>query len=296
MGGSPFWQTAFLFAGAIFLLWQTWRGWRAGLFRGGVNFAAILVSAVFGMLAAEIAAAPFGGFRYLPGFLAGVVVGGGLGLFLFFAIWLVGALTFKQTEHYAFGPLRLIWGVGGALFGFLIGWAILLVTVSLIRTLGSLTEARLEKQDSPAFRSDAGRRLTNGVTTLKKSLELGSAGRLLESVDVLPADFYPLVAQFGRLISDREKMLRLLEYPGIEEMLQNPRVVDLFTDPEIVRAWQNREVFKILNNQAVVAVLKDPVFAEQLRKIDLSAALKFALEPPLPSPSPSSSPPPRKHR
>ena len=40
---------------------------------------------------------------------------------------------------------------------------------------------------------------------------------------------------------------------------------------------------KILNNQAVIAVLKDPVFAEQLRKVDLSAALKFALEPPLPS-------------
>jgi hypothetical protein len=296
MGGSPFWQTAFLFAGAIFLLWQTWWGWRAGLFRGGVNFAAILVSAVFGLLAAEIAAAPFGGLRYLPGFIAGVVVGGGLGVFLFFAIWLVGALTFKQTEHYAFGPLRLIWGVGGAVFGLLIGLAILLATVSIIRTLGALAEARQGRQESSALYPDAGRRLTSGVATLKKSLELGSAGRLLESVDVLPPGFYELVAQFGRLISDPEKMLRFLDYPGIQELLQNPRVVDLFTDPDVVRAWQDRDVLKIVNNQAVVAVVKDPVFAEQLRKIDLSAALKFALEPPSPSPSPSSSPPPRKRR
>jgi hypothetical protein len=56
MGGSPFWQTAFLFASILILIWQTWRGWRAGLFRSGVNFAAILVSAVLGLLGAEVAA------------------------------------------------------------------------------------------------------------------------------------------------------------------------------------------------------------------------------------------------
>ena len=292
MVGSPFWQTAFLFAGAIFLIWQVWRGWRAGLFRSGVNFAGILVSGVFGLLAAELAAAPFGGLRYLPGFLAGVVVGGGLGILLFFAIWLIGALTFKQTEHYAFGPLRFIWGIGGALFGFLFGWAILLGSISLVRTLGAVAEARLELPEPSTPQPETTRRVTNGVATLKKSLELGSAGRLLESVDVLPPAFYELVAQFGRLTSDPEKMRRFLDYPSIQEVLQNPRVVDLFTDPDVVRACQDKNVLKIFNNQTVAAAWKDPVLAEQLRKVDLSAALKFALESPSPSPSPS----PRKHR
>ena len=293
MSESPFWQTAFLFAGAIFLLWQTWRGWRAGLFRSGVNFAAIFVSAVFGLLAAEIVAAPFGGLRYLPGFLAGLVVGGGLGVFLLFTIWLVGALTFQQTEHYASGPLRFIWGVGGALFGFLLGLAILLVAVSLIRTLGAVAEARLATQEPSALQP---RRLTNGLATLKKSLELGSAGELLKSVDVLPPDFHELVAQYGTLTSDPEKMRRFLSYPAIQDVLQNPRVVDLYTNPDVVRAWQNKDVLKILNNQAVAAVLKDPVFTGQLRKVDLSAALKFALESPSPSPSPAASSSPRKHK
>jgi len=286
MGGSPLWQTAFLFAGAIFLLWQTWRGWRAGLFRSGVNFAAILVSAVFGLLAAEIAAAPFGGLRYLPGFLAGLIVGGGLGLFLLFAIWLIGVFTFKQTEHYASGPLQFIWGIGGALFGFLLGLAILLALVSLIRTLGAVAEARLAVQETSSLQPETTRRVTDGLVTLKRSLELGPAGRLLRSVDVLPPDFYELVAQLGSLTSDPEKMQRFLDYPGIQTVLQNPRVVDLYTDPELVRAWQNKEVWKILNNQAVAALLKDPAFAEQLKKVDLSAALKFALQPPSPSPSP----------
>ena len=292
MSGSPFWQTAFLFGGAIFLLWQTWRGWRTGLFRSGVNFAAILVSAVFGLLAAELAAAPFGGLHYLPGFLAGGVVGGGLGLFLFFAIWLVGALTAKQTEHYGFGPLSLIWRIGGALFGLLIGLAIILGSISLVRIVGAVAETRLELEKPSAGEPETARRVSDGAATLKKSLELGSAGRLLESVDVLPPDFYEVVAQFGRLTSDPEKMQRFLDYPSIQQVLQNPRVVDLFADPDLARAWQEKNVLEIFNNQAIAAAMKDPVLAGQLRKVDLSAALKFALESPPPSPSPS----PKKHR
>jgi hypothetical protein len=295
MRGSPFWQTAFLFAGAIFLLLLTWRGWRAGLFRSGVNFAAIFVSAVFGLLAAEVAADPFGGLRYLLGFLTGVVVGGGLAVFLFFAIWLVGALTFKQTEHFAFGPLRFIWGVGGALFGFLIGLALLFGSISAVRTLGVLAESRVEGSES-AEALDSRARLAVGLVRLKKSLELGSVGRLLASADPLPPQFYQLAAQIGTLTSDQEKMRRFLDYPGIQEVLQNPRVVDLFADPDLLRAWQNKNVLKILNNQAVAAVWKDPVLAEQLRKVDLSAALKFALEPPPPSQSPSPSASPKKPR
>ena len=295
MRGSPFWQTAFLFAGAIFLLWQTWRGWRAGLFRSGVNFAAILVSAVFGLLAAELAAAPFGGLRYLPGFLTGVVVGGGLGVALFFVIWLVGALTFKQTEHYAFGPLRFIWGVGGALFGFLFGLAVLLGSISIVRSLGALAEPRVEGTESPEA-PDLHARLTVGLVTLKKSLELDPMGGVLASVDPLPPEFYQLAEQIGTLTSDQDKMRRFLDYPGIQDVLQNPRVVDLFTDPDVVRAWQNKNVWKIFNNQAVAAVWKDPVVSEQLRKVNLSAALKFALESPPPSQSPSPSPSPKKHR
>jgi hypothetical protein len=224
-----------------------------------------------------------------------VVVGGGLGLFLFVAIWLVGALTFKQTEHYAFGPLSFIWRVGGALFGFLIGLALLLGSISIVRSLGALLESRVEGREL-AEAPDLQARLTVGLVQLKKSLELGPVGPLLASADPLPPQFHRLAAQIGTLISDQEKMQRFLEYPRIQEVLQNPRVAKLFSDPDMVRAWQDKNVVKILNNQAVAAALKDPVVAEQLRKVDLSAALKFALESPQPSPSPSPSRSPKKHR
>lgn len=295
MRGSPFWQTAFLFAGALVLVWHTWRGWRAGLFRSGVNFAAILVSVVLGLLAAELAAAPFGGLRYLSGLLAGVLVGGGLGLFLFFAIWLLGAVIFKRTEHHAFGPLRLVWGTGGALFGLLIGLTVLLGSISLVRSLGALAEPGVQNRE-PAAAPHPRAKIAVGLVTFKKSLELGSAGRLLESADLLSPQFYELVTQIGTLTSDPDKMLRFLDYPGIQEALHNPRVVDLFADPEILQAWQAKNVFRLLDNDAIAAAVKDPMLAEQLRKVDLPAALKFALESPPPSPSPSPYSSPKKYR
>jgi len=288
--GSPFWQTAFFFAGVIFLFWQTWRGWRVGLFRSGMNLAAILVSIALGCLAA----APFGGLRYFPGFIAGMVVGGGLGIFLFVAIWLLGAVIFKRTEHHAFGPFRIIWGAGGALFGLLIGLAILLGSISIVRSLGTLAESRIDT--NPDAPRPVQARVAGGLLTLKESLELGSAGRLLESVDILPPDFYELVLQIGELTSDQESMLRFLDYPGIHEILRNPRIADLMSDPGVIRASQNKNVLMILDNKAVIAAVEDPLLAEQLKRVDLRAALKFALESPPASHSPSPSPSPKKRR
>ena len=42
--GSPFWQMLLLFAGVVFLLWEIWRGWRAGFSVEAVHLAAIVVS------------------------------------------------------------------------------------------------------------------------------------------------------------------------------------------------------------------------------------------------------------
>ena len=288
--GSPLWQTALICAGILFLLWQIWRGWRAGVIRSGMQLAAILVSASLGLLAAKLAAIPFGGVGSLPGFLAGVVVGGGLGIFLLVAIWILGVVLFKRTDHQGSGLFRFLWGAGGAFFGLCFGLAVLWGGVSLVRSLGTFAESRVESRpDKPR---PAPERVTGGLLTLKESLELGSAGRFLESVDALPPDFYELVLQIGKVTSDKKSMRRFLQYPGIQEILENPRIVDLMNDPGVIRASQEKSVFPLLSSKAVAAAVADPVLAEQFRKIDLRAALKFALE----SPSPAQAPSPRNRR
>jgi hypothetical protein len=292
--GSPLSQTALFFAGIIFLLWEIWRGWRVGVVRSGMHLAAILVSASLGLLGAKLAAAPFGGLGNLPGFLAGMVVGGGLGIFLFVAIWILGAVLFKRTEHQGSGVFRILWGAGGAFFGLLVGLAVLWGGISIVRSLGTFAESRVETQpDKPR---PAQPRVADGLLTLKESLELGSAGRFLESVDALPPDFYELVLQIGKVTSDQQTMLRFLEYPGIQKILQNPRILDLMNDPSVVRASKEKNIFLLLGNKTVAAAVEDPALAEQLKKIDLRAALKFALESPPPSHSPSPAPSPKKRK
>jgi hypothetical protein len=292
--GSPLWQTALFFAALLFLLWETWRGWRAGVIRSGMHLAAVLVSASLGLLAAKLAAMPFGGFDQLPGVLAGIVVGGGLGIFLFAAIWILGAVLFKRTEHQGSGLFRILWGAGGAFFGLLLGLAILWGGVSIVRSLGTFAESRVEtKTNRPR---PAQPRVANGLLTLKESLELGSAGRFLESVDALPPDFYELLLLIGNVTSNQQTMQRFLEYPGIQGILQNPRIVDLMNDPGVIRATKEKNILLLLDNKAVAAAVADPVLAGQLRKIDLRAALKFALESSPPSPSPSQTPSPKKRK
>jgi len=292
--GSPLWQTALFFAGITFLLWEIWRGWRVGVVRSGMHLAAILVSTSLGLLAAKLVAAPFGGLGNLPGFLAGIVVGGGLGIFLFVAIWILGAVLFKRTQPQGSGVFRILWGAGGAFFGLLVGLVVLWGGISIVRSLGTFAESRVETQpDKPRPTQP---RVADGLLTLKESLELGSAGRLLESVDALPPDFYELVLQIGKVTSDQQTMLRFLEYPGIQKILQNPRILDLMNDPSVIRASKEKNIFLLVSNKIVVAAVEDPALAEQLKKIDLRAALKFALESPPPSHSPSPAPPPKKRK
>ena len=92
--GSPFWQGVILFTGLAFLLWEAWRGWRSGVVRSGMNFAALVVSSLIGYMAAQAAAAPAGGFKDLHGLITGAIVGLGVGLVVFFIIWLVSAILF----------------------------------------------------------------------------------------------------------------------------------------------------------------------------------------------------------
>ena len=182
------------------------------------HLAAILVSASLGLLAAKIAAIPFGGLDNSSGFLAGVVAGGGLGIFLFAAICILGVVLFKRTEHQGSGLFRILWGAGGAFFGLLLGLAILWGGVSIVSSLGTFAESQVETQpDRP--RPDQAKE-TGGLLRLRESLELGSAGHFLKSVDALPPDFYELVPQIGEVTSNQKTMQRLLQYPGIRRILK----------------------------------------------------------------------------
>lgn len=289
--GSPFWQGMLLLAAALFLIWETWRGWRAGVVRSAISLLAIVASAAVGFLAAQIAAAPFGGFTDAAGFVVGAFVGGILALVVFFLVWLLGALLFKRTEHQSSGIFRFLWGAGGAAIGLVVGLVIVWSSISVVRALGALAQARVEtasKQAQIQAQPAQPPKVATGLVTLRESLELGPAGKFFQAVDPLPADFYVLIEQMGRLSGDQELMLRFIQYPGIQEVMQNPKIVELINDPSVIKAAESRDIFSLMSNKALLAAVEDPTLAAELKKIDLRAAMKYALENPgAPAPTPA---------
>lgn len=314
--GSPFWQGVLLFAAALFLLWEAWRGWRNGVVRASINLVALIIASVIGFMAAQAAAAPAGGFSDLSGMITGALVGGGIGLVVLFIVWILGAVLFKRTEHQKAGLVRFFWGLGGAFFGVLMGLVFLSCAVFAIRGLGALAQARLETaaaaEPPPPVRTAAPRSPANavpaaasapvekpsglitGLVTLKESLELGPTGKVVEQVDPIPPDVYQLISDAAKVTSDQALMNRMIEYPGIQQMMQNPKIAALLSNPDILKAAEERNIMSMIGNKAMIAAVQDPEFSKELSKIDIRAALKFALEKPAPSPSPSPLPKKRK--
>lgn len=284
-----------LLGGAVlFILLETWRGWKAGLVRSGLHLAAIGLSTFLGYHAAQIAAAPLGGFKEMSGILTGVVVGLAVTAIVFVVMWILSVVLFKKTEHQSSGIFRMLWGLGGAFFGLCLGLLIVWGGVSIVRGLGSFAEARAQ---APAHRTAPGAPDTaatapksgfaSSLVTMKDSLEMGPIGKAVSATDPLSPDIYEIIQQVGAITSDPDVMMRFIEYPDIQRIVQNPKIAELLSDPSIIKAGQSQNLLGLMSNPALLSAVQDPAFAEELKKVDLRAALKFALEKPNASPAPS---------
>ena len=285
--GSPLWQVGLLFFAGIFLLFEMWRGWRAGAVRAGLNFGAFVLSGLIAYVSAQAAAAIFGGWRAPGGWLAGIIVGATLGLSVFFGCWLAGLLFFKKTDQQAVGVFRLLWGGGGAVFGLLLGLFVLWGGITVVRSLGALAAGRSETLSQ---KSGPPPPVASGLVTLKESLEMGKTGNFLQSVDVFPVETYDLIRKVAQITSDESAMIRFIEYPGIQELIENPSITALLNDPQILEASQKRNIIALLTNPALHKTIEDPTVAAQLKKIDLRAALDYATTNPHPK-----TPTPKNH-
>ena len=290
--GSPGWQLILFGGAALFLLWETWRGWKAGLMRSALHFGALILSTTLGYYAARIASAPLGGFNEMSGLLTGVVVGGVVCVTVFVVMWVFSVVLFKKTSQQSSGLFRLLWGAGGAFFGFVLGLLIVWSFVSVIRGAGSFASARLQPTTvtsngvtTTTHTKPGG--LTSGLVTLKESLELGPLGKAVEATDPITPDAYTLISEISELTSNPDAILRFIQYPEIQKITQHPKIAELISDPTILQNAQSGNFMALMSNPALLAAVQDPAFAEELKKVDLRAALKFALEKPTPSPAPS---------
>jgi len=282
---SPFWQNALLYGASLFLLWEIYGGWRRGVIRSGLHFGAFVLSGFLGIMVGQAIAAVVA--IVMPGvsFFAGLGVGLAVTLIVLAICLFLSAILFKRTYQQPPGFVRTMFGLGGAFFGLLTGVFILWGTVSLVRAAGALAQSSMagrKLKDAPA--------LAQGLATLKESLEMGSIGKLVKSVDILPNEAYDHIVRLSKLTADPDAMVRFLDYPGVMKIVAHPRIQAILQDRDLIAASEKQDYAAILRNPALMKAVSDPSLQKLVMGLDLQKALDYAM-PPDQSPTTSKSKP-----
>ena len=177
--------------------------------------------------------------------------------------------------------VRFVFGFFGALIGIIYGLLILWAGITLIRGIGACGELRV-MQARNENRSLETEKAAQTLIKLKSSLELGVTGQTLKKADPLPSSFYDNIVKLSMIGGDQQALVRFFQYPQSQELLNNPRISAIIQDPALERASQNHNLLPLLRNKNVQAAATDPHVLDLLRSFDLTAALNFALETPVP--------------
>lgn len=299
ISGSSLWQTVFVSFAAVLLLLQILRGWRLGLPRQLVRLAALVIAYAAALFCGNALRPLLQSIMKAPDFALDAVGGAILAIIVYGIVNTLGAIFFKRTNQQESSMVRLVYGLSGAVLGFVFGLFFLWIIVVGIRSLGAVAEAQasgsnapvpaVAKSVSPDFpyprpstRLIAPRRdeneLTVSLARLKKSIELGHVGDVVRQTDILPAGIYDTLGRVGEIFAKPERATRFLDYPGVAQLANNPKVLALRADPEIQRMLEEGRLWDLLQDDRLIEAANDPELAKQVKQFDLKKALDYAAE------------------
>ena len=270
-------QLLFLGGSALLVLVQAFRGWRLGVVRQLVNLGALLLAYGFALLCGRLATPIFHPLGY-PDLLVSALVGSVVGCLVYFSVAALGRILFRRTDQQSLGLVRLGYGAGGSFLGMLGGLVTVWLLVLGIRFLGTAAEAEVN-----LARRDHGRsappasEVAVQLAHLKRSLDSGTTGAVISSMDPIPARSYVIVNKITKVLSSVESMNRFVSFPGTRTLGENPRILALRQDPEILRHVQKHDFLGLLSNAHIVAALNDPQVSRLVREFELEKALDYAL-------------------
>ncbi len=271
--GGTDWGPAMLAVAVVFLIFQTWRGWKLGVIRSGLSVVAIVGSGIIGWYGGMVAANLFGAFLPVSRAFIWAASGITLALGVYIAATLVSAILFKKTGHQSSGILRFFFGLGGAVCGLFVGLVIVWAAFSGIRSMGRISEGG--SGDSSFLQG-----VESQMAGAKDSLETGRTGSVVRSADPIPQSLYDTLGKVSKVTRDEEAMLRFIEHPELQALVMHPVMTELTSDPHIQKAAEKKNYFALLSNPKVIRAATDPDFARVIADIDFQKALDSALENP----------------
>lgn len=254
----------------IVLVYQGWKGWQMGVVRTGLRLAALVVSVLLGWQVGVMVTKVTGGIWAGVGVFAGGLAGLAVGLSAFVLLSLLAAFFFKKTGDNRSFLVRFLYGVGGVVFGLMIGGVYVLAAVSLVRAMGGVSVMGGEE----------------GVLgQLQKSLEQGEVSGIVQLADPIPQRTYDLVTKAMRVATSPEAMAAFLETREMAPLIQNPKFQELISDMDIQSAAEQRNYLGILLHPKFWALMADEEFLRVLKSVDYEGALERALRYAEPVPS-----------
>jgi hypothetical protein len=201
----------------------------------------------------------------------------------------LGSILFKRTAQHSSAPVRLVYGLSGALTG--VGFGLFFIWLILvgIRSVGSIADAKVQARPrtnaqppspgadrSLALENLDANSLTSFLARLKNSVELGSVGDLLKKADLTPPAVYQTLKDAGTVCANPENARRFLSFTGAVELSEHPKIVALRNDPEIADLIRQGRILELLQHPRVLEAANDPTLVEKVKQFDIKKALEYA--------------------
>jgi hypothetical protein len=183
--GIDVWTILFYIGAIIVVGSMGFRGWRLGIVRQALSILAIAAAYVAGFAGGKFLI-PVLRWTGFPDRILILLGGALLGVVIFTVITVFSATLFKRTAHQGVGLIRFGYGASGALLGAAFGGFLVLVMAIAIRLLGAVAQSEIE--NSSAYHEPS--RLITGLAHMKHSIETGTTGAVIESVDPVPDAIY----------------------------------------------------------------------------------------------------------
>ncbi len=287
--GPDSWQISFFAVAALIVALKAWHGWRLGVVRQAIGLAALVCAYLCAIFGGRLLA-PVLFFLGIPGGLSGIAGGAILGLLVYSALSIVGAILFKKTAQQSVGVVRFGYGLAGAVIGGFMGLFVVWIAVLGIRLLGTVAKTQIEASHRPAIPAHgklpakaappAPGALVRGLANIKQSLETGATGAVVEHVDPIPGTLYSLLTKVGQMISNEQSIDRFLSYPGVKTLTENPKIAALHSDPEIAKNLIAQNYFALVRNEHIIRAANDREIGELMTRFEFEKALDYALAKP----------------
>lgn len=270
--GSESGSILLLFGAIALILFMTWRGWRLGLVRQALSIVALAMSYIAGYSLGRflIPILRPAGFPDRVLTIFGAVL---VGLFVYTGLMILTAVLFKRTAQQSVGIVKLGFGASGALLGAIFGAFLVGVCIIGIRLIGTIAGAETHPVRGAAQPS----RIALRVAAMKRSLESGPVGKIIEKVDPIPGAVYHTLDKVGKLAANPDSIDRFARDKDVNRVSVHPKILALRDDPDVQRAIRENDYVSLLRNPKVIDAANDPEVMKLLGSFDLQKALDHAL-------------------